>query len=214
MGQARCDPRAGRRRRPAVRARGVARSAVGLHGLRSVHAVDVPRRLRLSLRRPAVRPLLRSAGRSVYGRVPPSQLLHASQRLRARACAEMTGAHFFPLLLVAALLGACSTPPRWARADASPEQADRDEVDCQRQAAREVSTLAGGFYGPNYAPYAYGPYNRRISRPDPAQRLSRARRGSTHRPLHARQGLSAPMTRAGALVLATMRPDFSPAQAV
>jgi hypothetical protein len=81
----------------------------------------------------------------------------------------MTGARFFPLLLVAALLGACSIPPRWARVDASPEQADRDEVDCQRQAAREVSTLAGGFYGPYYAPYGYGPYNRGISRPDPSQ---------------------------------------------
>jgi len=75
------------------------------------------------------------------------------------------------VFMIAALLCACSTAPRWVRPDASPEQADRDDVECQRMAAREVSTLAGGYYGPGYyAPYAYGPYSRRaVSRPDPSQ---------------------------------------------
>jgi len=73
---------------------------------------------------------------------------------------------FLLVLLLAALLGACSEP-RWARQDASAEQADQDDVDCQRQAAREASLRAGGFYGPSY----YGPsrwlYGRSaVSRPD------------------------------------------------
>ena len=60
---------------------------------------------------------------------------------------------FLLVLLLAALAGACSTP-RWVKQDASAEQADRDDIDCQRQAAREASLRAGGFYGPAY----YGPY--------------------------------------------------------
>jgi hypothetical protein len=66
----------------------------------------------------------------------------------------------FLVLLLAALLAACSEP-RWVRQDASAEQADRDDIDCQRQAAREASAAASGFYGPP------GPYRRdSISRPD------------------------------------------------
>ena len=60
---------------------------------------------------------------------------------------------FFLMFLLAALLMACDTP-RWVRQDASAEQADQDDIDCQRQAAREASLRAGGFYGPSY----YGPY--------------------------------------------------------
>jgi len=54
--------------------------------------------------------------------------------------------------------------PQWVRQDASAEQADKDTVDCQRQAANEASLRAGGFYGPSY----YGPYysRRSITRPD------------------------------------------------
>jgi hypothetical protein len=68
------------------------------------------------------------------------------------------------VFLLAALVAACDT--RWVRADASPEQADRDDIECQRMASREASLRAGGFYGPGY--YGpVGPYNRRIARPDP-----------------------------------------------
>jgi hypothetical protein len=58
---------------------------------------------------------------------------------------------FFSLLFLAALLIACN-PTRWVRPDATPEQADRDDVDCQRWAAREAGTAA--FYGA----YRYGGY--------------------------------------------------------
>jgi hypothetical protein len=69
-------------------------------------------------------------------------------------------------LSLAALLGACSEP-RWVRQDVSAEQADRDDIDCQREAAREASLRAGGFYGPAYyGPYRW-PYGRSAaSRPD------------------------------------------------
>jgi hypothetical protein len=75
---------------------------------------------------------------------------------------------FLLVLLLAALAGACSTP-RWVKQDASAEQADRDDIDCQRQAAREASLRAGGFYGPAYyGPYRL-PYSRgAVSRPDGA----------------------------------------------
>jgi len=66
---------------------------------------------------------------------------------------------FLSLLLLAAMLSACNTT-RWVRPDTASEQADRDDIDCQRWAAREASTAA--FYGA----YGYGPYNRRITRPD------------------------------------------------
>jgi hypothetical protein len=70
-------------------------------------------------------------------------------------------------LLLALLLAAC-TEARWVRQDASAEQADRDDVDCQRQAAREATLRAGGYYGPGYyGPYRYGFYGRpSASRPD------------------------------------------------
>jgi hypothetical protein len=66
----------------------------------------------------------------------------------------------FHVLLLAALLAACSEP-HWVRQDANAEQADKDDIDCQRQAAREASAAASGFYGPP------GPYRRSVSRPDP-----------------------------------------------
>ena len=73
---------------------------------------------------------------------------------------------FFPMLLLAALLVACDTP-RWVRQDASAEQADRDDVDCQRQAAREASLRAGGFHGPTYyEPYRWPSGRSAVSRPD------------------------------------------------
>lgn len=80
----------------------------------------------------------------------------------------MNGPSPFFVLMFAALLAACDTP-RWARQDASAERADQDDVDCQRQAAREANLRAGGFYGPPYySPFPYGPYGRRaVSRPDP-----------------------------------------------
>ena len=68
----------------------------------------------------------------------------------------MIRAGFLSLLV---LLAACDTP-RWARQDASAAQADQDDIDCQRQAAREASLRAGGFYGPSY----YGPYRSPVGR--------------------------------------------------
>jgi hypothetical protein len=68
-------------------------------------------------------------------------------------------------MLLAVQLAACDTP-RWVREDASAEQADKDDIECQRAAAREASLRAEGFYGPPY-PYRYGPYGRNaVSRPD------------------------------------------------
>jgi hypothetical protein len=65
-----------------------------------------------------------------------------------------------------AALTACATQD-WVKPDTPQEQADRDNVDCQRQASREATLRAGGYYGPE----AYGPYapavRRQISRPDP-----------------------------------------------
>lgn len=58
-------------------------------------------------------------------------------------------------LLLASLLSACSTS-EWARPDVTAEQADRDQIDCQRWAGREASLRAEGFYGPGYGPY--GPF--------------------------------------------------------
>jgi hypothetical protein len=68
------------------------------------------------------------------------------------------------VLMLAAVLAACSEP-RWVRPDASAEQADRDDIACQRWAANEASLRAAGFYG---RPYGYGPYSRNaVSRADP-----------------------------------------------
>lgn len=58
------------------------------------------------------------------------------------------------LLLLAATLAGCNTT-RWVRPDTAAEQADQDDVDCQRWAAREASTAA--FYGA----YRYGPHGYR-----------------------------------------------------
>lgn len=72
-------------------------------------------------------------------------------------------------LFLLLLLVACTTTP-WVRQDATAEQADRDAIDCQRQAAREANLRASGFYGPSYySAYPYGLYGRyAASRPDPA----------------------------------------------
>src|SRR5438132_236062 len=156
MGQARRDSRAIRRGQPAVRAGGVARGALELHGIsRRIHAVDVPRCVGPPVRRPAVRPVLRSLRRSLHGRDAPRELLHARQRLRARAGAEMKP-RFFLMFLLAALLMACDTP-RLVRQDARAEQ---DQLACEQEAEREVSLRSVGFYGSlsqyygaNYQPY-------------------------------------------------------------
>jgi hypothetical protein len=58
-------------------------------------------------------------------------------------------------LLLVSLLSACSTS-EWVRQDVTAEQADREQIDCQRWAARETSLRAEGFYGPAYGPY--GPF--------------------------------------------------------
>jgi hypothetical protein len=54
-----------------------------------------------------------------------------------------------PFLLVALALfaGACSMS-QWVREGVTAEQADRDQIDCQRWAGREASLRAEGFYGP------------------------------------------------------------------
>jgi hypothetical protein len=48
------------------------------------------------------------------------------------------------------------------------EHADRDQIDCQRWAAREASLRAEGFYGPGYGPY--GPFASRRFGPEPVNR--------------------------------------------
>jgi hypothetical protein len=59
------------------------------------------------------------------------------------------------LLALALLSGACSTS-QWVREGVSAEQADRDQIDCQRWAGREASLRAEGFYGPPYmVPHGY-----------------------------------------------------------
>jgi hypothetical protein len=69
------------------------------------------------------------------------------------------------LAVVLVSVPAACSEPRWAREDASPEQADRDDIDCQRWAGNEASLRAAGFYG---RPYGYGPYSRNaVSRADP-----------------------------------------------
>lgn len=64
---------------------------------------------------------------------------------------------------LAAALCSCAGP-QWVRQDATPQQADKDTVECQRWAANEASLRPGGFYGPSY----YGPYysRRAITRAD------------------------------------------------
>jgi hypothetical protein len=65
----------------------------------------------------------------------------------------------FLLVLLALFAGACSTS-QWVREGVASEQADRDQIDCQRWAGREASLRAEGFYGPPYGPFAgrgFGP---------------------------------------------------------
>ncbi|HEY5899221.1 MAG TPA: hypothetical protein VIV54_16760 [Burkholderiales bacterium] len=59
-----------------------------------------------------------------------------------------------PFLL---MLAACG--PQWVRDDVSAEQADRDQLDCQREAQREATLRADGFYGSTYRAWsrAQGP---------------------------------------------------------
>ena len=66
------------------------------------------------------------------------------------------------MILAVALCGCAGQ--QWVRQGATPEQADKDIVDCQRWATNEATARAGGFYGPSY----YGPYysHRAITRPD------------------------------------------------
>jgi hypothetical protein len=68
------------------------------------------------------------------------------------------------ILLVAAFAACSST--RWVKQGVSTQQTDQDDIDCQRQAAREASLRAGGFYGPSYSPL-FGPLGRRpVTRAD------------------------------------------------
>jgi len=62
------------------------------------------------------------------------------------------------LCLLALALGACTTS-EWVRTGVTAEQAERDEIECQRWAWREASLRAEGFYGPPYGPFArrFGP---------------------------------------------------------
>jgi len=76
------------------------------------------------------------------------------------------------LILAAALCGCVGQ--QWVRQGATPEQADKDTVDCERQATNEASLRAGGLYGPSYnGPYyrgrsttrsdiAWDPYDRQL----------------------------------------------------
>lgn len=71
--------------------------------------------------------------------------------------------------VLATLLGC--TPTQWTRSDFSPAQAEQDQLACEREAEREVSLRAVGFYGslsqyygPNYQPYGR---NRWLGAPGP-----------------------------------------------
>jgi hypothetical protein len=70
----------------------------------------------------------------------------------------VTRAILFGLVLVVA---GCSTS-EWVRDDRNAEETDRDIVDCTRQAQREASLRAGGFYGPGYGPGSYAQRNRML----------------------------------------------------
>ena len=58
---------------------------------------------------------------------------------------------FLPILLASA----CSST-QWVRPDVTVEQADMDQVDCQRRAANEASLRAGGYYGRGYPSRSLG----------------------------------------------------------
>lgn len=58
-------------------------------------------------------------------------------------------------LFLGLLLGACSG--EWVKPDASAAQSDRDQMECNRWAAREAGLRAEGFYGPGHYPHRYGP---------------------------------------------------------
>ena len=57
------------------------------------------------------------------------------------------------LVLLAGLAAAACTPMEWIRADATPEEVQRDSVDCQQAAWREARSR--DWY---YAPFAGWPY--------------------------------------------------------
>lgn len=61
----------------------------------------------------------------------------------------------FLLVLLTLFAGACATS-QWVQEGVTAEQADRDQIDCQRWAGREATLRAEGFYGPPYAvPHGY-----------------------------------------------------------
>ena len=63
--------------------------------------------------------------------------------------------HITCMILAAALCGCAGE--QWVKQGATPEQTDKDTVDCERQATNEASLRAGGLYGPSYnAPYYRG----------------------------------------------------------
>lgn len=58
-------------------------------------------------------------------------------------------------IAAAVLLCAC-TPTQWTRPDVSAEQAEQDEIDCQRQAWQQANLRVGPYYGP-YGRRYFGP---------------------------------------------------------
>lgn len=71
-------------------------------------------------------------------------------------------------------LAACSSS-QWVRDDRYAEEADHDLVDCTRQAQREASLRADGFYGPGYGPGAYAQRNRMLDEAGMTDHCMRAR---------------------------------------
>lgn len=56
--------------------------------------------------------------------------------------------------ILALLLSACTTNT-WVKDGATSAQMEQDDIACQREASREASLRADGFYGPSRA-YGYG----------------------------------------------------------
>src|SRR4051812_46076484 len=73
---------------------------------------------------------------------------------RATSSGEQMSRHLASMILGLALCGCAGQ--QWVRQDATPQQADKDTVDCQRWATNEASLRAGSLYGPSYN----GPYYR------------------------------------------------------
>jgi hypothetical protein len=66
--------------------------------------------------------------------------------------------HVILPLFLGLILSGC-TLDEWGRPDVTAEQSERQQIECQRWAARETSLRADGFYGPGH--YPYGPFGYR-----------------------------------------------------